>query len=601
MANRHLTFQDISTIQGVTYLKDAQDFVHDIVKDQSRRVSLTLESNATYSGYLLNGRTYPGTHMRDATPTWTSHAHGGVSPYDLPVLMWHDEKSEPIGRVVKATYTALKALSELEDDWKVPAMDLERGSGFIRLGMKITDKAAIEKFLDGRYATFSTNFQAHALICSVCGKDLLATGQCEHKPGRSYEQDGDNLTCYYIAPPRAYTEVSVVNKPAQPFAVAESMKVLADSLVDSTLTSEELAKTPIRGEFDVSPQEFTVSLKDEATGDVTVLTVKDGQPDTIPSGTGAVRSSPKVTISVSSVTPSPKGTAETEVGSKADKSVMDDNDFAVANIAQGLFNANLLNDNDGAEEIISLVEKLEDAEFTPAQKKLLKSKQYCGPNHIFPVPDKAHVIAARKLITYLKGSEAEKADILAKIDRKAAKYGVTDSQPGQQTLETTIMADTAPAAGGSGGDTTKPDASVQALLDQLSELRGNVRQLQADRDTKDAEIQRLVTEVTGLKDNLHVERCNKLALMRAVTVKTVDGKALDSIAAVEEYTGSLKDRSHASVVDALKDEANAFGLKLPHLKGLPAFVTDAAQPAAPVITRVVEDAPKKTTSDNLEI
>ena len=51
------------------------------------------------------------------------------------------------------------------------------------------------------------------------------------------------------------------------------------------------------------------------------------------------------------------------------------------------------------------------------QRKKLKGSTFCGPDRSFPVPDCAHVTAARRLIGNYKG-EGNKEDILACVDRK---------------------------------------------------------------------------------------------------------------------------------------------------------------------------------------
>ena len=52
-----------------------------------------------------------------------------------------------------------------------------------------------------------------------------------------------------------------------------------------------------------------------------------------------------------------------------------------------------------------------------AQRKKLKGSTFCGPERSFPVPDCAHVTAARRLIGKYKGP-GDKSKILACVDRK---------------------------------------------------------------------------------------------------------------------------------------------------------------------------------------
>jgi len=63
-----------------------------------------------------------------------------------------------------------------------------------------------------------------------------------------------------------------------------------------------------------------------------------------------------------------------------------------------------------------------DAKLSTEKRKKLKSSAFCGPNKSFPVPDCAHVTAARRLIGRYKG-EGSKQRILACVSRKAKAMG----------------------------------------------------------------------------------------------------------------------------------------------------------------------------------
>ena len=57
------------------------------------------------------------------------------------------------------------------------------------------------------------------------------------------------------------------------------------------------------------------------------------------------------------------------------------------------------------------------SKLSTAQRKKLKASQFCGPERSFPVPDCAHVTAARRLIGRYKGP-GNKDNILACVSRK---------------------------------------------------------------------------------------------------------------------------------------------------------------------------------------
>lgn len=66
---------------------------------------------------------------------------------------------------------------------------------------------------------------------------------------------------------------------------------------------------------------------------------------------------------------------------------------------------------------------LEDAKLSSEKRKSLKGSTFCGPGRSFPVPDCAHVTAARRLIGRAKVGSATKSKILACVSRKASSMG----------------------------------------------------------------------------------------------------------------------------------------------------------------------------------
>ena len=57
------------------------------------------------------------------------------------------------------------------------------------------------------------------------------------------------------------------------------------------------------------------------------------------------------------------------------------------------------------------------ARLSSAQRKKLKASTFCGPERSFPVPDCAHVTAAKRLIGRYKGP-GDKGKIMACVNRK---------------------------------------------------------------------------------------------------------------------------------------------------------------------------------------
>lgn len=97
---------------------------------------------------------------------------------------------------------------------------------------------------------------------------------------------------------------------------------------------------------------------------------------------------------------------------------------------------------------------LRDAKLSTKTRKGLKASTFCGPNRSFPVPDCAHVTAARRLIGRYKGP-GKKESILACVARKAKALGCGGAKK-----------DEVDACAGKGKDELLEQR--QELLDQVS-------------------------------------------------------------------------------------------------------------------------------------
>lgn len=82
-----------------------------------------------------------------------------------------------------------------------------------------------------------------------------------------------------------------------------------------------------------------------------------------------------------------------------------------------------------------------DAKLSTEKRKGLKSSAFCGPNKSFPVPDCAHVTAARRLIGRAKDSDATKSRILACVSRKAKSMGCESKETKKDEAAAPVLAD----------------------------------------------------------------------------------------------------------------------------------------------------------------
>lgn len=177
-----------------------------LVTDSAKRDGNTLPSKirvvleATHTGVNRNKVEYTSFGLENSVDSWTSD-------YQKPVLLNHSTYSDPLGRVVNAEY-------------KQSVIDASKYC--IQLTLEITNSAAIERFLDGRYKTFSIGGYTDSAKCSICGKDQMKDGWCGHSRGRKY----DNKECYWTLGQMDYDEISVVNCPADPKAQTLSIDIV---------------------------------------------------------------------------------------------------------------------------------------------------------------------------------------------------------------------------------------------------------------------------------------------------------------------------------------------------------------------------------------
>jgi len=224
---------DLRSVSGIKDEFQPQDSGYFLSNGESLLVTMA----ATHSGKIINNRMYLPDKVRLGTPTF-------VAPFEKPVLIHHDDFQDPIGRIVKAEYidtsgvikkiAVIDSAAKLDDDnfkkfingdmpfkdqvniicdlynSKVMDSDEYTGLGYALIQMNITNKDAIQKFLDKRYLTGSVGATTNEAICSICKQNWLADGMCEHFPGEDY----DGQICFIICGDLKYREYSMVNDPA---------------------------------------------------------------------------------------------------------------------------------------------------------------------------------------------------------------------------------------------------------------------------------------------------------------------------------------------------------------------------------------------------
>lgn len=439
---------------------------------QGGQQGLLVRIAATHAGIITrNNGFYLPDRMRTGATTFLSN-------FPKPILLHHDDEADPIGRVAEAGY--IDTSGSIADQYdglvvknkegkevgtitetlikdfvsdKMPfgqQVDVVRsllrdtilvdqayeGLGHIQLVANITDKEAIQKLLDGRYLTGSTGASTDAAICSVCRSDWTENGRCEHTPGAVY----DGAKCFIIAGKLTYDEFSFVNKPADRHAkvlelhyngIQDSVKMADEQKNKIYEVNLEFPQYETKDKEDVmDPKDTNIDAQasEETKEEVTIQDqVQDSD----------VGSTEVVDKTVSDEEISTETVDQTATNEETHEESIDD--FVVRALSQNGSDVELLTDEEQEklyeimwQEVLAAIkdgeleldaELLEDAKLSSEKRNKLPKSSFCGPNRSFPVPDCAHVTAARRLIGRAKVSDDTRSSIMACVNRKAKAMG----------------------------------------------------------------------------------------------------------------------------------------------------------------------------------
>ena len=373
---------------------------------------LRIKIAATHSGKITkNNGFYQPSKMKDGVKTWTDQ-------YNKPILVHHNDEKDSIGRVVSASYVDISSgflavvnsnketilcdsikLTEFNNgsllkednikfinDYFVSNSELlnnpdYQGLGYIELIADISDPDAIQKFLDKRYLTGSVGLSTDSAICSICDLDWADDDTeeiCEHRPGRIY----DGKKCVLIAGNLFYREWSPVNNPA-----------------DTHSTVLEIINSVTN---DIKLINITNSVEDSTVNNNGGENMEDDNKGILSIHLDAVYLNDIVNFFTQEV---------------YDNLVGDDSwgkDYAE------MLYCLYLDTKEEDKETVK--QNILDAKLSSAQRKSMSSSSFCGPNRSFPIPDCAHVTAAKRLIGRYKGP-GDKTAIMSCVNRKAKRLG----------------------------------------------------------------------------------------------------------------------------------------------------------------------------------
>lgn len=216
---------------------------------------LLVDFNLSSAGRRINNRIYTPTGQRAGLDSWTS-------PFPKPIIRNHDKSEDPMGRFTSVVYNelddkALRFFKSAKDfmfvkdamesndpkriyralkQYKLLTNKNWTGVGELAAKARISDEAAIEKFLDGRYMTFSAGSNTDRYVCGVCMTDWAGGEPCSHRPG---EVTSDGELAVFITGGFYGEEGSVLTNPANDYSTVRNLE-FSDSLNYSFPQSDHL-------------------------------------------------------------------------------------------------------------------------------------------------------------------------------------------------------------------------------------------------------------------------------------------------------------------------------------------------------------------------
>lgn len=530
----------------------ADQQVRDFYGTNGNGKPLVIRIAASHSGKVTrNNGFYLPSEMKVGTETWTAQ-------FNKPILTHHDDHEDAVGRVLSSRYVdlsnsvrggqdsvaslhdALKMSDELLTSFLDGKMNHDqmvdvanqyfiqnnamledpnyRGLGYTEIVAAITDPDAIAKVLDGRYLTGSIGASTNRAVCSICKTDWAGEdGPCDHRPGKEY----DGKRAVLIAGQLFYDEWSFVNKPADRHS--RVIEVNVNGISDFV----EVEGVPATDKVQDSVPSITLA----PVQNISVVVDSPVADATVEPAAAVVESDPLKDF----------------WGDSFDSLIGDDpwgRDYAEM----------FMNAVQEEKDEIKAAE-LRNATLSAEKRKALSSSTFCGPDRSFPVPDCAHVTAARRLIGKYKGP-GDKQKILACVSRKAARLGcggkdevigvgdfVLDYFDHMNDLEVQQLHNGVLASLRERGLMTSCEALAAALEAERA----------ADTATPDPKLDELTSQLSVVQTELQAAYADMTKLQEQLTTsaqryrKVVEGRICD----LKQLTGNFDEKAF---LDTLQDK-----------------------------------------------
>lgn len=372
--------------------------------------SITITFGLSASAKKINDRIYTPIGQQNGVKSW-------IKPYAKPILVFHNQESDALGRLIDVEFIdnsaeAMKFFSSTADFIRfrneILSDDPQRiykamvdnnllnneewpGLSTLRAKARITDSAAIVKFIDERYLNFSGGADTDRWVCSACMSDWHKGDICEHRPGEITE-DGDQVV--FVTGAYKGREISVVNNPAYKGGFIHSIE-MSDSITNKDSFVLKTVDT-------VCAVETAVDMREE------IIALIDSQADKYNSQLTAIEDKLVERIGLL-VKPVP-----------VEVPVVEATDF-VKDETLDLYILDL-----------ALKSKV-SAVLSADELKALDEKVFCSDKRLFPVANVIYAKAARELVNESKMSDAQKKELLTLIDSKSR--GFLDSSVDKQEYD----------------------------------------------------------------------------------------------------------------------------------------------------------------------
>lgn len=558
-------------------------------KESNRKRGLAIDWYLSHSGRRINNRIYTVKGQQQGIDSL-------LSPYPKAILRQHNSEEDPIGRFTGGHWESLHSeavgfFSNLNDFMKVQDAfekdDPERiykvlkdynlltnkkwpGLGRMNVSGRITDEVAIEKFLDGRYITFSAGSTTDRHVCSICLEDWALGNYCEHSHGKIY----DGEICVFITGKFEVLEGSVVNMPGDDFSQIHSMNILDTNNMSSKTqrinmdcinidpTTIYITDSNYYLEKDMEPKDVEVSKDSVEATDTEVI--PQGQEEDSTSQEDTSEEVADVSTDVSSddstadvqadsdnklidmlidalkirgfISTEAKDVASSTETKKEEAAVQDSIVQPDTQATDEKEKEEKVEASDGASEGgvhekevlvdwyllgLALDFELGEAKLSKDEKEKLSDEVFCGPDRSFPIADLAHAEKARQIVEKATLSSDSKEKILASIDEKAKAF-----------------------------------SGKEALLD----LKRDYSEALIRIETLEAKLKEAIEKIAlDKKDTISYEKDdNKLEVLLSYLDKMTNAKDVETKEVVKIEDPSISSSDESSNVNAAKKKLGSF-------------------------------------------